>query len=352
MSKLLEHHISIININRAGVVGLQTALTLLEVGFKVTIIAKHWPGDKSIEYCSPWAGAIWRTHASPDTDTSKWDLLSYNIGVKIVEEKPERAEEMGIQTCPITIFSDDEPPWYAGEMQDFAILKPTQIPANTSRHGYTFAAITINPLTYLDDLLCQVKAKHAHCVTAELSDLHSFLKDINSIAPTIDPQAPSVVINCTGLSAKGFCNDQAMYPIRGQTLLARIHPPPKREILLWEGDGEVTYVVPRPGTDMFLLGGTKTADACEAEPHAAISEGIKERCKMLLGTDVAFELVAEQVGLRPGRRGGPRVEIEEIIQEGKAWPIVHNYGHAGGGFQSSIGSARKALSLVEQALRS
>ncbi|ESZ90195.1 hypothetical protein SBOR_9419 [Sclerotinia borealis F-4128] len=59
--------------------GLQTALSLLETnegsnGYeggngnenvnvnKVTIIAKHLPGDKSPEYCSPWAGADWRSH--------------------------------------------------------------------------------------------------------------------------------------------------------------------------------------------------------------------------------------------------------------------------------------------------
>lgn len=36
----------------AGVVGLQTALTLLEAGFGVAVVAKYWPGEDSIEYCS------------------------------------------------------------------------------------------------------------------------------------------------------------------------------------------------------------------------------------------------------------------------------------------------------------
>jgi hypothetical protein len=38
----------------AGVIGLQIAISLLEEGYKVTIVAKHFPGDKSIEYTSPW----------------------------------------------------------------------------------------------------------------------------------------------------------------------------------------------------------------------------------------------------------------------------------------------------------
>lgn len=33
-------------------IGLQTALTLLENGYDVTIAAKHWPGDDSIDYTS------------------------------------------------------------------------------------------------------------------------------------------------------------------------------------------------------------------------------------------------------------------------------------------------------------
>lgn len=33
-------------------IGLQTALTLLENGYGVTIVAKHWPGDDDINYAS------------------------------------------------------------------------------------------------------------------------------------------------------------------------------------------------------------------------------------------------------------------------------------------------------------
>src|ERR1700760_4196067 len=39
---------------RGGVIGLQIACTLLKSGYKVTLVAKHLPGDTSIEYTSPW----------------------------------------------------------------------------------------------------------------------------------------------------------------------------------------------------------------------------------------------------------------------------------------------------------
>lgn len=45
----------------AGVVGLTTAIALLESGFHVTIVAEHLPGSFHPDYTSPWAGAIWRS---------------------------------------------------------------------------------------------------------------------------------------------------------------------------------------------------------------------------------------------------------------------------------------------------
>jgi hypothetical protein len=43
---------------RAGVSGLTTALLLAKnPRNKITIVAKHMPGDYDIEYASPWAGA-------------------------------------------------------------------------------------------------------------------------------------------------------------------------------------------------------------------------------------------------------------------------------------------------------
>jgi glycine/D-amino acid oxidase-like deaminating enzyme len=36
---------------------LTTALLLAKDGHRVTVVAKHMPGDYDIEYASPWAGA-------------------------------------------------------------------------------------------------------------------------------------------------------------------------------------------------------------------------------------------------------------------------------------------------------
>lgn len=38
----------------SGVIGLLTAQTLSEAGYPVTIIARDFPGDESLDWASPW----------------------------------------------------------------------------------------------------------------------------------------------------------------------------------------------------------------------------------------------------------------------------------------------------------
>lgn len=59
-----------------------------------------------------------------------------------------------------------------------------------------------------------------------------------------------------------------------------------------------------------------------------------------------LSVIRHSVGLRPLRLGGTRLEKENI--EG-LW-TVHNYGHAGFGYQSSYGCSQVAVELVEEAL--
>lgn len=62
------------------------------------------------------------------------------------------------------------------------------------------------------------------------------------------------------------------------------------------------------------------------------------------------EVLREQVGLRPGRKCGVRIEVEEVnlgTGEEEKVQVVHQYGHAGAGFQCSIGSAMKVLGIIE-----
>lgn len=57
-----------------------------------------------------------------------------------------------------------------------------------------------------------------------------------------------------------------------------------------------------------------------------------------------YEIVAHNVGIRPARATGLRVEKEIMAGE----KVVHAYGVAGGGYVFSFGVARAARDLVDE----
>jgi glycine/D-amino acid oxidase-like deaminating enzyme len=113
-------------------------------------------------------------------------------------------------------------------------------------------------------------------------------------------------------------------------------------------ESEMLYVVPRPGSGTTILGGCKQVGNWSVEVDQELNERIVAGMKKfgladeLRGEDGQFEILSYQVGFRPGRKGGPRVEIE-----GEGVWVLHNYGHAGGGYQNSVGCAEEVVRLLE-----
>lgn len=94
------------------------------------------------------------------------------------------------------------------------------------------------------------------------------------------------------------------------------------------------------------------------------------------GTLEGIEILRHNVGLRPARRGGPRVELERVSlppQRGESLlalgtatgtsrggeqttrrpvPVVHAYGFSSAGYQQGWGAALEVRDLVEQAIGS
>ena len=64
---------------------------------------------------------------------------------------------------------------------------------------------------------------------------------------------------------------------------------------------------------------------------------ILDRTRALVPALAGAEVLGEKVGLRPCRRGGPRVE-----RDGR---IVHAYGHGGAGMTLSWGTADEVVRL-------
>ncbi len=77
MATLEPQNITILG---AGVVGLTTSLVLANSypSAKITVVAKHFPGDRSIEYTSPWAGANWSSMAHDNGPLEKYDEVTFH----------------------------------------------------------------------------------------------------------------------------------------------------------------------------------------------------------------------------------------------------------------------------------
>lgn len=172
----------------------------------------------------------------------------------------------------------------------------------------------------------------------------------NSTAPV------SAFVNATGLAAGALVPDPDVYPIRGQTVV--VEGEAANITTMFHPDANAS-VAPRLGSGTSILGSTYQEGSWDPRPDPDVTETIVSRCRgwapELLDAEGNFVVVGVHVGFRPGRRGGPRVEIEKVeVRDGKgrltSVVICHSYGHAGSGFQNSFGSAREVVDLVSKEL--
>jgi D-amino-acid oxidase len=91
----------------AGVIGLTTALELSAryPESNIKILAKHVPGDRTIEYCSPWAGANWLSVATDGGRMEGWDRVTYE---RLGELADGKGMETGIKRMQIWAWFDRE----------------------------------------------------------------------------------------------------------------------------------------------------------------------------------------------------------------------------------------------------
>lgn len=252
--------------------------------------------------------------------------------------------------------------WWAPYVKDFASLSPIKEPIlsiNRDRpdgmpevkNGVVCRAPSINVPQYLLWLSTWAKDLGVEVVKARLptsQGLDAALREAERRAQWVGRRQADLFLNASGLGAAKLCNDDAMHPIRGQTVLVKGEAIATRTRV---GDGYRAYCIPRPGSGQTILGGTKEVGNWSEEPDPEVTKQILRNNtvlapELLTGQDGGFEVVSVQCGLRPGRHGGPRMEVESVGGR----KIVHAYGHASGGYQNSIGSARLVVKMVEESL--
>ncbi|CUM67312.1 uncharacterized protein PRCAT00005005001 [Priceomyces carsonii] len=332
----------------SGVIGLTCALVLAENGKSVKVISNHFPGDPlSSNYTSPWAGAHFRPFPSRSLSDEREMQLTRETQTyfkRLESEEPESSIRFldGLEyfEAPDNFYLNLSP-GYSDKMSNFKKLPKKNLPHGVAM-GTSYSTWVLNAPLYLQYLERKLSMKYGvEFVRCELMSL----KQVFQTYPN------SIVVNATGKGLQysgGY--DPKVFLIRGQTLLLRVPddcPYLKETVTHQSKDGAWTFVIPRPFFGGVILGGTKQPDDLCPYERLEDTEAIKSRARKLfpeLQINGKFDVKKVNVGFRPARENGCRIEVEKIENN----TIIHAYGAGGMGFELSYGVASKVNELLMQ----
>ena len=152
-----------------------------------------------------------------------------------------------------------------------------------------------------------------------------------------------VIVNCTGLGAASLVGDSNLFPVSGHVL--RVTCRSVGHVIADNRPDTWAYII--PNHDHVVLGSVDKEDNWNTSPGDKDKEDILRRCDKLHPGIKDCEIAAENVGLRPCRRGGVRCELETIQAEsGRKLIVCHNYGHGGSGVTLSWGCAGHVVKIL------
>ncbi|GAA2645588.1 FAD-dependent oxidoreductase [Paractinoplanes durhamensis] len=292
-----------------GVIGLTAAIRLLERGAAVTV----WTADDPLDTVSAVAAAAWyptRTDGNPQV--ARWAAATYReFREQLADSVPGLLlrPTRNLLRTPIT-----ELPWWAGEADGVQL-----------REGfgpYAQELLFLAPLAEMDTYLPWLAGR------VEEAGGRIERRRVNALAEA----EADWVVNATGLAARELAGDPAVHPVRGHIVLVEN---PGVTVAVRDQNGS-TYVHPRSRD--VVLGGTFEIGRGDLDPDPAEAAAIVERCTNLVPELRGAKILAERIGLRPARHGGPRMEINGNI--------IHAYGHGGAGMTLSWGCADEIAAAV------
>ncbi|MEV6495409.1 FAD-dependent oxidoreductase [Actinoplanes sp. NPDC051633] len=274
-----------------GIIGLTAAVRLQEAGLDVVV----WSKDPPERTVSSVSAAVWYpTRTEFDPRVRAWGLETY--------DEFTRQAAAGIPGLLIRTTRN------VGKVDSLWWAPPG---LSRDEEEVSFAAPLAEMSVYLPWLAARVRVER---------------REVRALGEVPAP----VVVNATGLAARELAGDPAVYPARGQIVLVR--NPGVEESVRAQG----FYVHPRSSD--VVLGGTWDENEWDLAPDPAVRSRILAGTAELVPALEGAEVLGDRVGLRPCRRGGPRVE-----REGR---VVHAYGHGGAGMTLSWGCATEITRLV------
>lgn len=240
----------------------------------------------------------------------------------------------GVKTYPMTEYFDDETTedmfWYKDLMPKFRVLRASELMPGL-KLGTTYTSLAINPLIFLPWIKDKLVAKGVKFIR----------KEVQSFGEARTLTKSKIIVNASGVGARVLAGDEAVLPIRGQTMFVKTD---FSELFMLEGS-EYTYVIPRPGSGGVIMGGIKS-DRLDTEVDQAMKRDIFRRVNRLTKGSfdgIDLDKVTDVIGFRPGRKGGIRVE--------RKGDVIHAYGLEGAGYIYSFGVAKRVKELLEVQLK-
>lgn len=344
----------------AGVIGLTTALELKRWNPKleITIAANHIPGDIDKSYTSPFAGANWQSFAThEDVKLQEIDKVAYKEFMHLAVTDRETGIWIKDNVSYFTEYelakrngsSDDLIPWYKDYVRDFEIIDKRELPKNIA-FGFRFKGVVISVPTYLQYLVKQnLKIGNTIKQIERIGHIEHARK-LHSSGELAD-----YVINATGLMAtsiSGVVDEKHTFPVRGQVLLVKNNAKVQMGVEGFPGfEDEMLYMMPRVegGT---IIGGCFIKDSLDYKEDSDLTKRIIDRAvkyapelvdPSFQNNPTLIEIVKVNVGFRPFREGGARVEQDKD----RKW-LIHNYGAGGGGYQGSYGFSREVIDILKK----
>ena len=335
----------------AGVIGLSIATRLQEAlpGQPVYIVAAENPTTSSptASYASMWAGAHYRPIPVGSPQLEYEMKLAWQTN-EVMKRIARTNAESGVQTMQGVEYLENPPPEnqvlktgnvIAGVDDDFRVLAENELPEGVN-WGCEYKAYCVNVPMYCTWLLKRIQERGGVVVQRTLKAA----EDAFLVAEQEGFGQAEVVVNCSG---HNFGLDPKMKAIRGQTVLVGnvYHKTVTRQM----ADGTWAFLIPRPYGGGTIVGGSKEVGDLEEKPRPETTAKLLQNSVRYFPDFVsrveAFDIVKENVGRRPWREDGLRLETQHLPGGRR---IIHGYGAGGRGYELSWGVAEKLLQLVQK----
>jgi D-amino-acid oxidase len=341
----------------AGVLGLSTAITLQcrLPSHRIIIIAAELPTDTnpSADYSSVWAGAHYRPIPRSTRqleDEADMAMRTANVMFEFANSYSE--EEVGVgrragveylEKLSEEVKKLKTGDLYAGPGDGFRVLGREELPVGV-QWGCEYGSYCVNVPVYLRWLMRKFQEGGGRILKSRLNGVgHAW-----ELAESMKLGKVVCFVNCSG---RNFDRDEKMKIIRGQTVLVKQEY--DKTVTRQCRDGSWSFLIPRPGGGGTIVGGTKEvgdwSEDVSVDGRKRLLEAAAECFPDFLRSVEDFVVVKDNVGRRPWREGGLRIEAEA---DASGRRIVHGYGAAGRGYELSWGAAERIADLVAESVPS